>query len=142
LSVAPTASTPISLAVVVDDALQGVTHVVRGADLLASTPRQLYLQRCLGYPALSYLHVPVAIMASGEKLSKQTGAPPLPDDPGPALVAAWRFLGQDCPDADSAPVRASAFWAWALRRWNPARLPPVGDASERPGESSRKGPER
>jgi len=113
------------LAVVVDDALQGVTHVVRGADLLASTPRQLYLQRCLGYPALSYLHVPVAIMASGEKLSKQTGAPPLPDDPGPALVAAWRFLGQDCPDADSAPVRASDFWAWALRRWNPARLPPV-----------------
>ena len=113
------------LAVVVDDALQGITDVVRGADLLASTPRQLYLQRCLGYPSVSYLHVPVAIIASGEKLSKQTGAAALPDDAGPALVAAWRFLGQDWPDADSTPWRASDFWPWALARWNPARLPPV-----------------
>src|SRR4029077_20172039 len=56
------------LAVVVDDALQNVTHVVRGADLLASTPRQIFLARQLEYPPLSFLHVPVAIRASGEKL--------------------------------------------------------------------------
>jgi glutamyl-Q tRNA(Asp) synthetase len=113
------------LAVVVDDALQGVTHVVRGADLLASTPRQIFLQRLLGYPPVSYLHVPVAINAAGEKLSKQTGAAALPDDPAPALVEAWRFLGQEAPEAPDALVTAEAFWEWALRRWNAARLPPT-----------------
>ena len=113
------------LAVVVDDALQGVTHVVRGADLLASTPRQMFLQRCLGYPPVSYLHVPVAINAAGEKLSKQTGAPALPQDCAPALVGAWRFLGQDPPDTAGGPASAADFWAWALPRWNPARLPPT-----------------
>ena len=113
------------LAVVVDDALQGITHVVRGADLLASTPRQIFLQRRLGYPALSYLHVPVAINAAGEKLSKQTGAAPLPDDPAPALFAAWRFLGQELPDGPNVPRTAGDFWSFALPRWNPARLPPT-----------------
>jgi glutamyl-Q tRNA(Asp) synthetase len=113
------------LAVVVDDALQGVTHVVRGADLLASTPRQIFLQRRLGYPEVSYLHVPVAVNAAGEKLSKQTGAEPLPDDPVPALFAAWRFLGQDWPDTDRLPARASDFWTTALPRWNASRLPPT-----------------
>ena len=82
------------LAVVADDAEQGVTDVVRGADLLASTPRQIHLQRALGFPTPTYLHVPIAVHPSGEKLSKQTGAPPLPDDPLPALLAAWRFLDQ------------------------------------------------
>ena len=67
------------LAVVVDDALQHITDVVRGADLLASTPRQIFLQRLLGFPSLSYLHAPIAINAAGEKLSKQTRAAPLPD---------------------------------------------------------------
>ena len=67
------------LAVVVDDAAQGVTAVVRGADLAASTPRQILLQRRLGYPTPSYLHVPVAINAHGMKLSKQTRAKPLPE---------------------------------------------------------------
>ena len=86
------------LAVVVDDALQGVTHVVRGADLLASTPRQIFLSRRLGYPPPSYLHVPIALNAAGEKLSKQTGAAPLPRDPLPALLAAWNFLGQPPPE--------------------------------------------
>jgi glutamyl-Q tRNA(Asp) synthetase len=109
------------LAVVVDDAEQHVTDVVRGADLLASTPRQIHLQRALGLATPSYLHVPVAIGASGEKLSKQTRAPALPDDPLPWLQAAWRFLDQPAIDATT----PAAFWAQALRAWTPARLPPV-----------------
>ena len=81
------------LAVVVDDAAQGVTDVVRGADLLDSTPRQIYLQRLLGYATPRYLHVPAALNAAGEKLSKQTGAAPIL--PGPdVLRRALSFLGQ------------------------------------------------
>jgi len=84
------------LAVVVDDMDQGVTHVVRGADLLESTARQIHLQRLLGAPTLRYAHVPVALNASGEKLSKQTGARPLDlSDPKAELLRARRFLGQD-----------------------------------------------
>ena len=113
------------LAVVVDDALQGVTHVVRGADLLASTPRQILLQRLLACPPVSYLHVPIAINAAGEKLSKQTRAAPLPDDALPALCAAWSFLGQPLPEAGAAPASVAEFWAWAIAAWNPARLPPT-----------------
>jgi glutamyl-Q tRNA(Asp) synthetase len=109
------------LAVVVDDAAQGVTSVVRGADLLASTPRQIHLQHALGLPTPSYLHVPVAIDASGEKLSKQTHARALPDDPLPALRDAWDFLDQ--PRLDATTV--AEFWARAIRAWTPSRLPPV-----------------
>jgi glutamyl-Q tRNA(Asp) synthetase len=114
------------LAVVVDDALQEITHVVRGADLLASTPRQIHLQGLLGYPPLSYLHVPVAINAAGEKLSKRTGAAALPEDPLPALAAAWRVLGQRPPDEAHAPACPADFWSWAIAAWDPARLPPAG----------------
>ena len=112
------------LAVVVDDAAQEITHVVRGADLLASTPRQIWLQRQLGLPTPSYLHHPVAILPSGEKLSKQTGAPPLDDaNPLPALVRAWDFLAQALPPA--APASVAEFWQWARRAWAPTALPPV-----------------
>lgn len=111
------------LAVVVDDALQGITHVVRGSDLLASTPRQIWLQRQLGLPTPEYLHHAVAIDARGEKLSKQTDAPPLPDDPLPALIRAWRFLDQPAPA--SLPASVDAFWQQALRAWNARVLPPV-----------------
>lgn len=111
------------LAVVADDAAQGINAVVRGADLLASTPRQIHLQRLLGLPTPSYLHVPVAIDRSGAKLSKQTRAQPLPDDPLPALLAAWRFLDQSPPHA--APVSVAEFWAFAHAAWSPRRLPPV-----------------
>ena len=111
------------LAVVVDDALQGVTTIVRGADLLASTPRQIFLQQLLGMPTPEYLHVPVAINRAGEKLSKQTHAQPLPNDPVPSLLAAWRFLDQRTPDVR--PSSADEFLAWAVHTWSRARLPPV-----------------
>lgn len=112
------------LAVVVDDAAQGITDVVRGADLLASTPRQIHLHGLLGLGVPTYLHVPVAINGAGEKLSKQTGAPALPDDaPLPALLSAWRFLDQPPPAAP--PRDVAAFWAHALAAWTPTRLPPV-----------------
>jgi glutamyl-Q tRNA(Asp) synthetase len=84
------------LAVVVDDFDQGVTDVVRGADLLDSTARQIHLQRILGAPQPRYAHVPVAVNAAGEKLSKQTGAASLDlADPRRELARARRFLGQD-----------------------------------------------
>ncbi len=111
------------LAVVIDDADQGITAVVRGADLLASTPRQIFLQRLLGLPSPSYLHVPVAINRSGTKLSKQTLAQRLPDDPLPLLLAAWRFLDQPEPHAALASV--TEFWAFAIATWSPLQLPPV-----------------
>ncbi len=111
------------LAVVVDDAALGVTTVVRGADLLSSTPRQIWLQQRLALPTPEYLHVPVAINAAGEKLSKQTDALALPDDPVPALMAAWRFLAQPLPDARS--ESAAAFLDHATRAWSRHALPPV-----------------
>jgi glutamyl-Q tRNA(Asp) synthetase len=113
------------LAVVVDDAAAGVTDVVRGADLAASTPRQIFLQRLLGYPTPSYLHVPVAVDASGAKLSKETRAAALPAEPMPALAAAWHFLGQALPSGSGAPSSVAEFWAFAVAAWNPARLPQV-----------------
>ncbi len=82
------------LAVVVDDAFQGITHVVRGADLEDSTPRQLHLQSLLGLTHPAYRHVPVVTNENGAKLSKQTFAPPLRlEHPQPALLDALRFLG-------------------------------------------------
>ena len=86
------------LAVVVDDAAQGVTDVVRGVDLLDSTARQIWLQRGLGYPELRYLHVPVVLAADGQKLSKQTGARGLElSNPARELRAAFEFLGARIP---------------------------------------------
>jgi glutamyl-Q tRNA(Asp) synthetase len=111
------------LAVVIDDAQQGITDVVRGADLLASTPRQVLLQNLLAFPSPAYLHVPVASNAAGEKLSKQTRASPLPVSPLPSLVAAWRFLEQ-LPFPES-PASVAEFWRVAIASWRVARLPPV-----------------
>lgn len=111
------------LAVVVDDAWQGITDVVRGADLLASTPRQIWLQRCLGYATPSYAHLPVAANPAGEKLSKQTKAAPLrvADAPG-ELVAALRFLGQPAP-AELAAAAVRDVWTWALENWSFPAVP-------------------
>jgi glutamyl-Q tRNA(Asp) synthetase len=109
------------LAVVVDDALQGVTHVVRGADLLLNTPRQIYLQRALQLAAHpSYLHVPLVRNADGEKLSKQTLAEAISTrTPLETLAAAWRFLHQTDVGAHDS-VRS--FWHAAAAAWDPARL--------------------
>lgn len=101
------------LAVVVDDHEQGITHVVRGADLLASTPRQIHLQRLLGYPTPSYLHLPVALNELGQKLSKQTQAEPLEADrAGASLVFALRFLGKS-PPAGLDQAKAQEILEWA-----------------------------
>ncbi|WP_321474698.1 tRNA glutamyl-Q(34) synthetase GluQRS [uncultured Paludibaculum sp.] len=101
------------LAVVVDDADQGITDVVRGEDLLASTPRQIYLQRLLGYPHPRYLHFPVVRNATGDKLSKQTGAAAIdPSQPGSALRTALLFLGID-PPPDLSPAEVLK---WAILR--------------------------
>jgi len=102
-----------NLAVAVDDAEQGITEVARGTDLLLQTPRQIFLQRSLGLPQPQYLHFPVAVDASGQKLSKQSGAPPL--DPGKAgmnLAMALVFLGMDVPPTlVSAPVAQLLDWS-------------------------------
>mgnify|MGYP003576371462 CR=1 FL=1 len=103
------------LAVVVDDAHQGITHVVRGEDLADNTPRQLVLQQALGVPTPAYLHTPLVLGANGEKLSKQNGAQPLDlREPLAALGAAASVLGLapqpgSLPDALAAWVRAWPF---------------------------------
>jgi glutamyl-Q tRNA(Asp) synthetase len=111
------------LAVVVDDSSQGITHVVRGADLLLSTPRQIWLQRQLGYATPSYLHHPVALDARGRKLSKQAGAKALSADALAVLREAWTFLDQAEPP--SPPVSVDEFWRWAHAAWKARSLPPV-----------------
>jgi len=111
------------LAVVVDDAFQGITHVVRGADLLDSTPRQLWLQDCLAAPRPAYVHLPLATNEAGEKLSKQTRAPALDDaDPGPALYRALAFLGQE-PPLELSRAGQAELWAWALAHWQLDKVP-------------------
>jgi len=111
------------LAVVVDDAAQGITDVVRGADLLASTPRQIFLQRALGFSTPRYLHIPVAVDARGRKLSKHLGARALPNAPLDALLSAWRFLDQPAPS--ETPSTVAEFWSWVRAHWTTSRLPPV-----------------
>ncbi|MDO9420291.1 MAG: tRNA glutamyl-Q(34) synthetase GluQRS [Herminiimonas sp.] len=102
------------LAVVVDDADQGVTHIVRGTDLLESTGRQIYLQRLLNLPTPSYMHVPVVLNEIGEKLSKQTGAKALDlNNPLSELLHAARFLELNIDHADS----ISEFWQKAIADW-------------------------
>ena len=105
------------LAVVVDDARQGITDVVRGEDLLMNTPRQIYLQRLLGVATPTYLHVPLVRNADGEKLSKQTLAQAIHvDAPVEGLRAAWAFLNQD----DLGRLASvAAFWQAAIAAWNP-----------------------
>lgn len=110
------------LAVVVDDAFQGVTEVVRGADLLDSTARQIHLQRCLGLLTPWYAHHPVAVSEGGQKLSKRLGSDPINAASAAAtLEAALHFLGQPCPVG----LPFADLWRWALEHWRLSRVPAV-----------------
>jgi glutamyl-Q tRNA(Asp) synthetase len=110
------------LAVVVDDAAQGITDVVRGADLLGSTARQIQLQSVLGLPRPTYMHLPLAVDASGVKLSKSDDAPAIAGgSPAAAIVSALEFLRQGPPEG-LASATAEDVLAWALGHWQPSRI--------------------
>ncbi|WP_460710675.1 tRNA glutamyl-Q(34) synthetase GluQRS [Lysobacter terrae] len=111
------------LAVVVDDGAQAMTDVVRGADLLDSTPRQIVLQRALGLPTPRYAHLPLVVDAAGRKLSKSEASLPIdPHAPLPALHAAWLALGQDAAAVEDAAD--AAHWLQAAQAcFDPARVP-------------------
>lgn len=111
------------LAVVVDDAWQDVTEIVRGADLLDSTPRQIYLQRLLGLRTPRYAHLPLAVDAKGRKISKQDGAPAI--DTAAAGIALWEalsFLGQ-APESSLRKSKPAEILDWACRHWQLERVP-------------------
>ncbi len=117
------------LAVVADDAEQGVTHVVRGQDLLVSTPRQIYLQQCLGYPTPHYAHLPLLTNAQGQKWSKQTRAPALNlQQAVPLLRQVLLWLG--LPEAPAADKPAELL-AWAVSHWQIERVPAGAVVTER-----------
>jgi len=110
------------LAVIVDDAFQRITHIVRGADLLASTPRQIYLQHLLGLPTPHYMHLPIAVNAAGEKLSKQTLAAPVDSSHAvTTLLCVLDFL-QQRPPADLAGGDVRTVLDWAVENWDATRL--------------------
>lgn len=111
------------LAVVVDDAEQGITEVVRGSDLLDNTPRQIALQQALGLETPDYLHLPVVLNREGQKLSKQTFAPALDDNhPVPALWQGLVFLGQQ-PPIELQHGSVYELWDWAIQHWNSDNIP-------------------
>jgi glutamyl-Q tRNA(Asp) synthetase len=116
------------LAVVVDDAAAGVTQVARGADLLSSTPRQIWLQRLLGVPTPEYAHLPLVTGPGGAKLSKRdaavslAGGRDLPWEGGALLEAALRFLGQATPPG-LARAPSAEVMAWGLEAFEPGAVP-------------------
>ena len=111
------------LAVVLDDAWQGVTDIVRGADLLDSTPRQLYLQELLGLPQPRYLHVPLITQPDGHKLGKSYRSPPLTADQAtPLLLRALRALGQQ-PAPELVDASPRELLAWGIRHWDAGQIP-------------------
>lgn len=120
------------LAVVVDDAEQEVTRVVRGADLLDNTARQIVLQQRLQLPSPGYLHLPLAVHADGSKLSKQTHATALPMPADPALLRqALAHLGQALPPVGE-PLDCATLLAWGVANWRVEDI--RGDALVAPGE--------
>jgi len=111
------------LAVVVDDAEQGINEVVRGVDLLDSTPRQIYLQQQLGYSQPEYLHLPLLIDEQGHKLGKSTGAAALDlKYPVTSLHTALSLLGQQPPE-ELTKDNLNNLWQWALQYWNIKLIP-------------------
>jgi len=117
------------LAVVVDDELEGITEIVRGIDIMDSTPRQIWLQRLLGFHTPQYLHIPVITHPDGDKLSKLTGAPGVPlDDIRETLVAALSALRQE-PPSDLASCGLPEVWQWAIDHWKIERLQRLGSVS-------------
>ena len=111
------------LAVVIDDEFQQITDVVRGIDLLDSTPRQIYLQQLLNYNTPHYTHLPIAVDENDNKLGKQTGASGIATDkPVPTLVKAMKFLGQQTePGLEHASL--NTFWQWAMEHWDLSKIP-------------------
>ena len=106
------------LAVVVDDAAQAITHVVRGGDLLGSTPRQIGLQGALGLPTPVYAHLPLVTDVNGIKLSKSTGAAAIDTTrPSLALWRALRFLRQE-PPPELSRGSVQNVWEWAIEHWH------------------------
>jgi len=113
------------LATALDDAEQGMTEVVRGADLLSSTPRQRYVQQALGLTSPGYAHHPVVVTTEGEKLSKQTRAPALAtSQASPLIHAALRFLGQAIPQTLE-HTELSELWQWAIANWQIGNVPKI-----------------
>ncbi len=111
------------LAVTIDDAAQKISEVVRGSDLLYSTPRQIHLQQQLGYSTPHYIHLPIAVNHQGKKLSKQTHAPALSvDNPLPALIKALQFLNQSPPETLQ-EATLDEFWQWAIQHWQLDKIP-------------------
>jgi len=110
------------LAVVVDDAFQGITDIVRGADLLSSTARQVVLQQALRLPPVTYMHLPIAVSNTGIKLSKSEDAPALSrSSPAAQAVAALEFL-QQAPPAGLERAPLAEVWQWAIAHWQPGRF--------------------
>ena len=116
------------LAVVADDAAQGITHIVRGQDLLVSTPRQLWLQRALGAPEPHYAHLPLLVNGAGQKWSKQTLAPAL--DLGAREILLRQVMAYLQLPAAPEVGRPQDLLAWAVRHWDMAKVPKAAIATE------------
>lgn len=115
------------LAVVVDDAFQNISCIVRGSDLLDSTPRQIYLQQCLGFETPQYAHFPVAVNEDNQKLSKQHFAAPLDHKtPLPALLRALKFLGQPLRE-ELAEGDIASVLQWAIAHWDIQAVPKLAN---------------
>ncbi|WP_288876673.1 tRNA glutamyl-Q(34) synthetase GluQRS [uncultured Kosakonia sp.] len=126
-----------NLAVVVDDHFQGVTEIVRGADLIAPTVRHLSLYQQLGWPVPEYVHLPLALNEQGDKLSKQNHAPALPEgDPRPVLIRALQFMNQDV-TKEWQDLSLEDLLEKAVANWSLSRVPVTGDANTAFSNASR-----
>ena len=110
------------LAVVVDDEIQGVTEIVRGIDLIDSTPRQIWLQQLLGYRTPTYAHIPVVTHAGGDKLSKLTGAPGISEDEVEETLVEALLVLQQQPPPELAQATLPEIWSWAIKNWQLGKI--------------------